>query len=444
MKSNILFITIDSFRSDRFFGSNRTCKTPHIDSLVNQGLYFRNSISGADSTGISLGNCITGKYSFRNGINQIDLNLKAKNLFNILKNNNYFLYSTTPKLTWFNHLTKNFDEHDDYFAANLTQEDLTQGVGSQIINRLNSKQMKEPWLYYIHLEDLHQQIVLPEVFDDEKFGSTKYDRMVSCVDTWIGKIINEIDLNNTLVIITADHADYIPVIENFGQPSGVKKIMQKGKKHLPFLEPLGLKLFILLRDYRKKSEINKMQENFTKEEIRSLTPRCGKELYEEALRIPLLFVGKNVGKSLIVDNFVGQVDIFPTILSLIDIKYEKNDLNGRDLSVILNDKKIMDKPLYIESSNNEEFRNGFLEGIRTSEFKYLRSKENPKEYVSLYDMKNDPNEFNNIFNEKPEIVDKLEKLLLEMKTKTITEQESEISEEDEKKIREELKKMGYI
>jgi len=220
--------------------------------------------------------------------------------------------------------------------------------------------------------------------------------------------------------------------------------MQKGKKHLPFLEPLGLKLFILLRDYRKKSEINKIQENFTKEEIRSLTPRCGKELYEEALRIPLLFVGKNVGKSLIVDNFVGQVDIFPTILSLIDIKYEKNDLNGRDLSVILNDKKIMDKPLYIESSNNEEFRNGFLEGIRTSEFKYLRSKENPKEYVSLYDMKNDPNEFNNIFNEKPEIVDKLEKLLLEMKTKTITEQESEISEEDEKKIREELKKMGYI
>ena len=86
MTTNIIFLVIDSFRSDRFFGSDRSCKTPNIDFLINRGLYCKNTIGGADSTGIAIGNCITGKYSFKNGINQIDLNSKTITLFDILKN----------------------------------------------------------------------------------------------------------------------------------------------------------------------------------------------------------------------------------------------------------------------------------------------------------------------------------------------------------------------
>ena len=37
-----------------------------------------------------------------------------------------------------------------------------------------------------------------------------------------------------------------------------------------------------------------MKKTLSKEEIRSLTPRCGKELYDEALRVPLLFVGDRI------------------------------------------------------------------------------------------------------------------------------------------------------
>ena len=91
MTTNIIFLVIDSFRSDRFFGSDRSCKTPNIDSLINRGLYCKNTIGGADSTGIAIGNCITGKYSFKNGINQIDLNSKTTTLFDILKNYGYSL-----------------------------------------------------------------------------------------------------------------------------------------------------------------------------------------------------------------------------------------------------------------------------------------------------------------------------------------------------------------
>ena len=34
MKSNILFLVIDSFRSDKCYNKNKTSVTPNIDSLI--------------------------------------------------------------------------------------------------------------------------------------------------------------------------------------------------------------------------------------------------------------------------------------------------------------------------------------------------------------------------------------------------------------------------
>ena len=49
-KPNILFLIVDSFRADKFFGKDRTCKTPNIDNLVKNGAYFQQSISASDAT----------------------------------------------------------------------------------------------------------------------------------------------------------------------------------------------------------------------------------------------------------------------------------------------------------------------------------------------------------------------------------------------------------
>ena len=60
-----------------------------------------------------------------------------------------------------------------------------------------------------------------------QFGETKYDRMISYIDTWIGKILQVVDLSNTILIISSDHGDYIPVIQEFGEISFIKKIMKE-------------------------------------------------------------------------------------------------------------------------------------------------------------------------------------------------------------------------
>ena len=68
----------------------------------------------------------------------------------------------------------------------------------------------------MHIFDLHalREGSIPDGlndFDSEKFGHTKYERVVSSIDVWIGKILKKIDLKNTIVILTADHGEKIPI-----------------------------------------------------------------------------------------------------------------------------------------------------------------------------------------------------------------------------------------
>ena len=45
------------------------------------------------------------------------------------------------------------------------------------------------------------------------YGKSKYEKVISVIDYWIGKILDNVDLENTLITLPADHGDYIPVIE---------------------------------------------------------------------------------------------------------------------------------------------------------------------------------------------------------------------------------------
>ncbi len=119
MKPNILFITIDSLRSDRIFGDDRSNKTPNIDKLISNGISFTNTISSSDSTGLSLGSVFTGAYPFKTNISLTSFNPDFPTYFEPLKNNGYYLTSTYPDLSFFKHLTNNFDHNDPYVYDNI-------------------------------------------------------------------------------------------------------------------------------------------------------------------------------------------------------------------------------------------------------------------------------------------------------------------------------------
>ena len=442
MNPNILFIVVDSLRADKFYGDQKTSVTPNIDKLIKKGAYFSESFSSSDVTGICLGNIFTGMFSQKTGIIQRKFNTTIKTIFDILKENNYETYATVPNLTWFNQFTERFDHVDTFYAANSTQNRLTDGVGKTILDRLNSNQMKSPWIYYIHLEDLHQKIVVPEKYDKAEYGETNYEKMLSCIDEWIGKILDQCNLNNTLIVITSDHGDYIPYVDTFGQIPRIQSFMKKGKKIFPQLEPIGVKLFIILRNIIMKQQQRELKKQLSSKQIRTLRARGDKTLDDETLKVPLLLVGNKITPK-IYNDFVSGIDIFSTILSYLKIKIDNSNIDGRDLNIILNGGKLKEIPLFIQSGDKQEQKNSLVVGIRTSQFKYYRSRNNPKENLHLYDLEKDPLENNNISHLFPQIIGSMEQILLKYeKVQLITEMEE--NNDQNKKIEDELKKMGYL
>ena len=75
--------------------------------------------------------------------------------------------------------------------------------------------------------DLHQPFYLPDKFTQKEFGITRYDKMISYIDEWIGKFIQNIDFENTLLIFTSDHGDYIPLTDEINFTYKPNKFLKK-------------------------------------------------------------------------------------------------------------------------------------------------------------------------------------------------------------------------
>ena len=87
---------------------------------------------------------------------------------------------------------------------------------------------------------------------------------------------------------------------------------------------------------------------------------------------------------------------------------------------------------------------GKMIGVRTSEYKYFRSRKSSNEKIHLYDLKNDPYEENNLAEINPEIVKRMELFLSNFLVKSSTNDGGELSDEEAESIEHELKKLGYM
>jgi arylsulfatase A-like enzyme len=217
--------------------------------------------------------------------------------------------------------------------------------------------------------------------------------------------------------------------------------MKKGKDFFPMLEPLGLKLFILIRNIAKNFQQRKLKKQLSSEQIRTLNARGKKTLQDETLKVPLLMMGNRI-PSKIFNNLISGIDLFPTILSYVGIKINDKNIDGRDLNVLMNGGELKEIPIFIQTGDTQEHKESLVIGIRTSKFKYYRARKNPKQDVNLYNLENDPLEKNNIANLFPEVIKSMEVILERYEKQHII---VETKDDDKtKEIEEELKRMGYV
>jgi len=457
MKSNILFITVDSLRADYCYNHKKSFVTTNIEHMIKNGTSYTNSISCGDGTVIVLGGIFTGKYPFHSGIQSYRLDTEQANFLTHLEKLNYNFYSTVPfyvgvEILIANFLKKGTDSNiKSQFESKF--EHLDEGFGEDILKRLDKNNLKEPWFHFVYLADLHMSNVTkkmkaPKRFDSEKFGENKYEKTISMIDYWLGKILEKIDLNSTMVILISDHGDYVPInetreidyIPEFTKSVGVtKKILPK------FLWPMAKKFAKKTRAKVQEKNFNAATKNLTELEKRSLRTRAGWYLYEDVIRTPLIFYGNHVPKNKIIKNQVSNINIFPTILDLSGLPQMDSEIDGESLVPLIEKESNISNPIYMETASvDKEELLGKAVGIRTPDYKYFRSRKSPKERVHLYDLKNDPNEEKNLANDDLETVKNMELILTNFLANANIEQQPVSDSEERDMIEYELKKLGYI
>ena len=478
-KPNILFIVLDGLSSEKFFGPTKTSKTPNIDSFLDKGIYFSQAICSAPSTIPSISSILTSLYPFECIVedeNTFTLNKKIKTLIHYLNENGYNSYATYQNVIYFLGLKNIFSKVDEYHVSSK----LWNGLGQKILDDFSSKNFKDPWVYYLHLYDLHllsfpiehQLKEGPKEIHDKSFGKNSYERIVSAIDFWLGKILVKVDLENTLVIITADHgaetAFYDVELEKYND-SNIKKRLHKPGTGFSVAHKVVTKLpkqFMPLRKKLSKTYTNrkesKINVGFKPEldridtlKISDYRKRLMKNsawgiahVYDERYRVPLLFFGNGISDSKIVTQQVRSVDIFPTILDMLNIKFNQNEIQGQSLYPIFIGQNLKELPVLVEGATNApKFVRTNIIGIRISNYKYFRDKNDDLSKVHLYDLKNDPLEEKNIAKDNPKKVQEMEEILNKLQTQRGFDNEKSeqiLSTDEEKKIEEELRKLGYI
>lgn len=395
---NLLIITIDTLRADHVgvYGYKKI-KTPNIDTLGKNGVLFSQAFCHVPLTLPSHCSLFTGALPIFHGVRDNGYRLPSFNvtLVEIMKEKGYktaAFVGAFPLDSRFG-LDNGFDVYDDLYGSKNIVRDLSfierkaEEVNEKAMEWLVQNQNKK-FFIWIHYFDPHTPYEPPPPFKNEYIGR-EYDGEIAYTDAIIGELIDKLDqlklTDHTLIILTSDHG-----------------------------EGLG--------DHNETTH--------------------GIFVYDSTLRVPLIFHNpKMLPKNRVVPDQLGLIDIMPTVLDLMGFE-KKPDVQGKSFkSAIFKGKSSPDKFVYIESVAAMMDRNWApLQGIRSQEWKYIDAP-----IPELYDLKNDPEEENNIIGSNPRIAKRLRKELQKaIKDHSSPRSSHVFKTEIDEETREKLISLGYI
>ena len=207
-KPNVLLIVIDCLRADRLFAPDRTCKTPHIDKLVEQGTSLTNIFVENSITAPSFTSIFTGRYAGNHGIiGQVGVKLgpQVSTMADIFSESGYHTYAeVTGPLNPIIGVDKGFTHYHfrnqkEYFFTNW---------GKDLLSRLRNGDFEPPFFLLVHLWEVHVPRQIQPEFNSPEYGATRYDRSLSGLDPFVGELI-EAAGKGTACILTGDHGECV-------------------------------------------------------------------------------------------------------------------------------------------------------------------------------------------------------------------------------------------
>jgi arylsulfatase A-like enzyme len=391
---NILFFGIDSLRRDHMshYGYHRLT-TPHIGKYAQGGVTFENCFSPHIPTTPGYANMLTGRDCFGTGVVGLSQKTIAPGVPVLAEMLRERGYDTTCIGFEGNAAGRGFDryigfkgwgpDHDDgraHKAQNLNEVALPE------LERL--AQGDKPWLLFMRHMDPHSPYLAPQPFQDMFFQGDGFDpadkRMQKVYDfkpfgDYIGSWVPEGLTNPDYVIAQYDAA--IAYMD-----AAIQQILEK------------------LRALRLEEDTIVV---FTSDHGETLYDHdCYFDhhgLYDPTLVVPFIVVWKNhLPKGLRITDTMQLKDITPTLL----------DMMGIDTGLPFDGRSLM--PL-IRGGHREKEDEFYItectwmrkHGWRTPEWKLMISLEPDFHYkppVELYNLVNDPEEYDNLADKRPEVV----------------------------------------
>jgi len=366
LKPNIILVLLDGSRWDR-----TNISSDFLD-LQKRGTFVNNVTTAAPYTFASVNTIFTGKYGKENGVNAYYKMFRLKDSINflpeLLQKNGYF---TTCNLISENVISSRgfniYSSHNEY------EDDLIL-KHPNLIKAYFEKSKNKPLFAFLQFSAIHtatvSEVLKKYEWNDENFYARKkenleiYDLAFKKASIYAKKIFQTIEnlgkSNETIIIFFSDHGTGIG--ERFGE-----------------------------RNY-------------------------GVFTYEETIRTFYLFLGDLISKNKKSESLLRTIDILPTILDLCKIKIPL-ELTGESFSSYLlnSNEKLSD--ISFTFSETGGLQGPFPSPMEPNVFCIKSSSHKLIYFMSenkweLFDLKNDPNEINDIYNTGLKLEEKLKENLL--------------------------------
>ena len=357
---NLLVVTLDTTRADRIgaYGA-RTVETPVLDALARDGVVFEQAMAVAPLTLPAHTSIFTGRFPPEHGVRDNGGFLVSPSevtLAEVLAARGFktggFVGAFVLDRKW--GIAQGFQTYSDDFDPAQTRGvalGSVQRPGNEVVDRALvwlEQVHRDRFFAWVHLYDPHYPYAPPEPYLT-RYDAQPYDGEVAFVDVQVGRVIEFLRakgvLDRTIVAVMGDHG------ESLGE---------HGENAHGFF------------------------------------------IYEGVTRVPFIVSAPfSETRSRRVSDVVRSVDLFPTVLEMLDIPPQREAAGASLLPLMTGAVKELGLEGYAEGMHTlHHYGWSDLRALRSGRYKLIDA---PR--PELYDLERDPNEATNLFGERRQLGD---------------------------------------